>query len=303
LLEHLDALERLLDQNAYRYHYDLSYRMFGISDSHCIDMLTYQKVSSSDIDMLLADWDAMEPINDLNVVRSFVKKGYTLPLLVFIRLRVEARNELEDGAATVSVLALGDLGSLNGPTLERSVSHLRSIVLTLDQTFVSGEIRVRETQLTHLLSPFVGGNAHTSVFLEFMTNASFSAAEEGFMFGESLRKVKNRIEQNFENFLVGEVNNLSEENNRLDAEKHAIEERLEQLNVELARLSVDRDALRSEQLLLSAGNESQRFLLEYNAARVEVEQLELKERIRALRIEMGTRDEVCCFGLLIACVI
>ena len=88
---------------------------------------------------------------------------------------------------------------------------MKNLVLTLDQTFVSGELRVRESPLTHLLSPFLGGNSHTLVLMEILTNSSFTAVSDAFLFAEALRKVKNRIEQVFENYLVEEVDELWEQ--------------------------------------------------------------------------------------------
>lgn len=288
ILESLDTLQRLLDVNAYRYDYRLAYALFGLSDTHCVNLNTFQKCTPTEIAQLLQDHDGMEEIGSVREVRATVERGYTLPLVVFVALRTAGRNELTGCAANVSLLALGDLGSLNNPAMEKSLSHLRSIALTLDQTFVSGEIRVRETPLTHLLSPFIGGNANTLVLLEFLTNASFQAVTDGLFFSETLRKIKNRIEQNFENHLAVELEEVEELNERLERERRGIERQLKQANGSLSRLLVEREALRREQTMLAADSETRRFLLEYNSTRMEMEQLELKERIRALRIEMGT---------------
>lgn len=292
-MENLDLLQKTMNQNAYRFEFSVSYSVFGISDTHCVNMLTYQKSSPTEISEFLQDFEAMERIQDLQQVKNFVLKGYTLPMIVFIHLKTESKNEIVESAPNVATLALADLGSINNPTMERSIAHLKSIVLTLDQTFVSGELRVRDCPLTHLLSPFIGGNSNTLVLFEFLTNASFQTVSDSFLFAESLRKVKNRIDQNFENFLAVEVEQLSAQNAELEGEKLAMESKLKQLNASLSRLMIEEQKLRDERQSLSADNETRRFLLEYNAARMEVEQLQLKERIRALRIELGKLWCVC----------
>jgi len=250
-------------------------------------MLTYQKCSPNEISEFLQDFESMERIQDVQVVKDFVLKGYTLPMIVFVHVKTESKNEIVESAPNVATLALADLGSVNNPAMEKSIAHLKSIILTLDQTFVSGELRVRDCPLTHLLSPFIGGNANTLVLFEFLTNASFQTVSDGFLFAESLRKVKNRVDQNFENFLAVEVEQLSAANEELESERHAMEVQLKQLNASLSRLMIEKQVLQDEHESLSADNETRRFLLEYNSARMEVEQLQLKERIRTLRIEMG----------------
>lgn len=250
-------------------------------------MLTYQKCSPNEISEFLQDYEGMETIDDLQAVKDFVMKGYTLPMVVFVHLRTESKNELVESAPNVSVLALSDLGSINNPAMEKSMAHLKSIVLTLDQTFVSGELRVRDCPLTHILSPFIGGNSNTLFLFEFLTNASFQTVSDGFLFAESLRRVKNRVDQNFENFLASEVDHLTEQNEELGRERQIMEQQLKKLNSSLSKLMLEQQHLKDERDSLSADNESRRFLLEYTASRMEVEKLQLKERIRTLRIEMG----------------
>ncbi len=276
-----------MNQNAYRFDYTLSYAIFGVSDTQCVNLVTYQKCSPNEISEFLQDFEAMEQTQDVQVIKDFMLKGYTLPIIVFVHVKTESKNEIVESAPNVATLALADLGSVNNPAMEKSISHLKSIILTLDQTFVSGELRVRDCPLTHLLSPFIGGNANTLVLFEFLTNASFQTVSDGFLFAESLRKVKNRVDQNFENFLAVEVEQLSQQNEELSGEKQAMEAQLKHLNASLSKLMTEQQILRDEHQSLSSDNETRRFLLEYNSARMEVEQLQLKERIRTLRIEMG----------------
>jgi hypothetical protein len=276
-----------MEQNSYRYEYSLSFTIFGVSDGNCINLLNYKKCNSLEISAFLQDFEMMEAIEDLDAVKRVILKGYSLPILVFIQLKTESKNEIEKTAANISNLCLGDLGSLSNPSMEKSISNLKSIILTLDQTFVSGELRVRESPLTHLLSPFFGGNSHTLVLMEILTNSSFTAVSDSFLFAEALRKVKNRVEQVFENYLAEEVEELTEQNEKLSKEKSAKERELKLLNCSLSRLLNDQEIIKGERDMLSIDNEAQRFLLDYNLSRMEVEKLKVKEKIRLLRIEMG----------------
>jgi hypothetical protein len=276
-----------MEQNSYRYEYSLSFTIFGVSDGNCINLLNYKKCNSLEISAFLQDFEMMEAIEDLDAVKRVILKGYSLPILVFIQLKTESKNEIEKTAANISNLCLGDLGSLSNPSMEKSISNLKSIILTLDQTFVSGELRVRESPLTHLLSPFFGGNSHTLVLMEILTNSSFTAVSDSFLFAEALRKVKNRVEQVFENYLAEEVEELTEQNEKLSKEKNAKERELKLLNCSLSRLLNDQEIIKGERDMLSIDNEAQRFLLDYNLSRMEVEKLKVKEKIRLLRIEMG----------------
>lgn len=276
-----------MEQNAYRFDYSLAFTVFGVSDGQCVNLKNYKKCESLEISSFLQDFEMMEPIENLEEVRSVILKGYSLPLLVFIHLHTESKNELDTSAANVSILCLADLGSLSNPGLERSITTLKSLILTMDQTFVSGELKFRDTALTHLLSPFLGGNAHTLVLMEILTNSSFASVSDAFLVAESLRKVKNRVEQVFENCLVEEVDDLWEQNQKLAREKTNKEKELKSLNSSLSRLLSDQETIKSERDLLSIDNESLKFLFDYNLSRMEVEKLQVKEKIRFLRIEMS----------------
>ena len=213
-----------------------------------------------------------------------------------MQLRTESRNEVEKTAANISVLCLGDLGGLSNPSMEKSFGNMKNLILTMDQTFISGELRVKESPLTHLLSPFLGGNSHTLVLMEILTNSSFTAVADAFLFGETLRKVKNRIEQVFENFLAEEVDELWEQNRQLSREKLAFEKELDELNSSFSQLQSDQNMIKGERDLLNCENESQKFILDYNLARMEVQKLEVKDKIRSLRFEICKRRTACdCF--------
>lgn len=275
-----------MDQNAYRYNYSMSFTLFGVSDGHCVNLMNYQKCNSLEIEAFLQDYEQMESIEDLESVKKVISKGYSLPILLFLQLRTESRNEVEKTAANISLLCLGDLGGLSNPSMEKSFGNMKNLILTLDQTFVSGELRVKESPLTHLLSPFLGGNSHTLVLMEILTNSSFTAVSDAFLFAEALRKVKNRIEQVFENCLAEEVDELWEKNSQLSHEKLAIERELEELNCSFSRLQSDQKLIKGERELLSHENESQKFILDYNLARMELQKLEVKDKIRSLRFEI-----------------
>lgn len=286
LIENLDFLQRIMDQNVYRYNFSISFAIFGVSDGHCVNLMNYKKYNSLEIESFLQDFDKMESVEDLEEIKRVISKGYSLPILLFLRLRTESRNEVEKTAANISILCLGDLGGLSNPSMEKSFGNMKSLILTMDQTFVSGELRVKECPLTHLLSPFLGGNSHTLVLMEILTNSSFQAVSDAFLFSEALRKVKNRLEQVFENYLVEEVEELLGLNDQLVREKLSIENELEQLSSSFSRLQSDQMLIKGERDLLNCENESQKFILDYNLARMEVQKLEVKDKMRGLRHEI-----------------
>ena len=104
LLENLDNLKKLMEQNSYRYDYSLSFTIFGVSDGHCVNLLNYKKCNSLEISAFLQDFELMEPIDDVEEVKRIILKGYSLPILCFLQLRTESKNELEKTAANVSNL-------------------------------------------------------------------------------------------------------------------------------------------------------------------------------------------------------
>ena len=86
--------------------------------------------------------------------------------------------------------------------------------------------------------------------------------------------------------MAEEVNELWEQNSQLSREKHAIEKELEELNFSFSRLQSDQNLIKGEREYLNCENESQKFILDYNLARMEVQKLEVKDKIRSLRFEI-----------------
>ena len=120
-----------------------------------------------------------------------------------------------------------------------------------------------------------------------MSNASSKAMIDGMYLMENVRKIKNKISQNFENHLVERVDELEGKNFKLDKEKKDIEFQLSNLNQELNKLIEEHDNILKEKSLISSDNQTLRLFLEYNESKKELQKIQHQEKIRQLEIQKG----------------
>lgn len=103
----------------------LSFALFGVTDSSCIDLISYARRELAEIEQLRGDvMSPLSPCSSLDEVISSLAAGYSLPCLLMVRMFVKPANELP---GSMSTLLLADLGSTAvGSPLEKSFAQLRT---------------------------------------------------------------------------------------------------------------------------------------------------------------------------------
>lgn len=105
---------------------ELSYTIFGVSDTSCIDLLTYQRKELKELRELSEQWISFTEVEKIDTIIESWKQGYSLPCVTMIRLFI--RREDEAMPAAMSTLVLADLGAISvGSQLEKSFANLRTI--------------------------------------------------------------------------------------------------------------------------------------------------------------------------------
>ena len=94
LLENLDNLQRIMDQNAYRYNYSMSFAIFGVSDGHCVNLMNYKNAIHSKLKHFCKITSKWNRLKTLKKSRDPFQ-GIFLARFSILRLRTESRNEVE----------------------------------------------------------------------------------------------------------------------------------------------------------------------------------------------------------------
>lgn len=103
----------------------LSFSIFGITDTSCIDLLNYSRKDLEQIQSLV-EWTPLNHIDSIEPVCEAINQGYSLPCVILLRLFCKAK-EGESLPGTMSTLLLADLGSTSpGAALEKSFAQLRT---------------------------------------------------------------------------------------------------------------------------------------------------------------------------------
>lgn len=108
----------------------LSYGFYGVTDTSCIDLLSYGRRELAEV-QVLQTWNELVPIDSLQAVIESIEQGYSLPCILLIRVFVKGSNPSEPGA--MSTLLLADLGSVTGlgAALEKSFAQFRNLLFLL----------------------------------------------------------------------------------------------------------------------------------------------------------------------------
>lgn len=116
---------------------DISYAIYGLSDSSCIDLLTYARMDTSEVEAIVrSPWAPLNKVESMDEVYRALEQGYSLPCVTLVRFLVRSINtdsQTEEGnSATMSTLLLADLGSLgSGAALEKSLAQIRKKFILL----------------------------------------------------------------------------------------------------------------------------------------------------------------------------
>lgn len=298
----LTALQKLLDEQARgpaRRHVSLSYGLFAVSDSSCIDLLTYSRKDIEEIEPLVREWCPLTETQDVDQIIGSIRQGYSLPCVALVRLFVRGSEEGLPGA--MSTLLLADLGPLSngssgsgGPALEKSFALLKSHILTLDQPFISSSStadsnlvpRPSPTFLATFLERCFGGDMATLVVAD-LPRLGNARSMLGFaQLLDCIRRIKNRPTCQLETPEMLELNLLVETHGKLEVEHRAIRRELRQLQKALRVTERQRESLLSEQALACSDREVERLDYQYELARIAMEKVQIHERIRQCEIDL-----------------
>lgn len=130
LLQHiLELLQEKLDEQK-EHNISLSFSMFGVSDTSCIDLATYERKLLVDMQKL-EDWSPLGVVDSTKPIIDSLQQGYSLPCVLLVRLFVRPSDATLPGA--MSTLVLADLGyTSNGSQLEKSLAQLCNLVFASD---------------------------------------------------------------------------------------------------------------------------------------------------------------------------
>lgn len=106
----------------------ISFTLLGITDSSCIDLVSYARKELADIERLRAEpMGPLGPCNSMDEIISSLSAGYSLPCILMVRIFSKPGIELP---GSISTLLLADLGSTAvGSPLEKSFAQLRITII------------------------------------------------------------------------------------------------------------------------------------------------------------------------------
>lgn len=310
----LAALQKLLDEQvegpAHR-HVSLSYGLFAVSDSSCIDLLTYARKDIEEIEELMREWCPLTETQSVDQIIGSIRQGYSLPCIALVRLFVRGSEEGLPGA--MSTLLLADLGSLSGggsggggnsnssssssggAALEKSFALLKSHILTLDQPFITSSSQLESNNLftprsSTFLATFLercfGGDLATLVVADLPRLGNARSMQSFAQLLDCIRRVKNRPTCQLETPEMLELNLLVETHGKLEVEHRAIRRELRQLQKALRVTEKQRESLLSEQAMVCSDRETERLDYQYELARIAMEKVQIHERIRQCEIDL-----------------
>lgn len=138
----------------------LSYNIYGISDTSCVDLVNYSRVSMEELENLHPRnheraMDLQYPLGStLDSLIDLLNQGSSLPLLCVIRV-ITRPSDLEP--ANISHLLLADFGSIFCPNhpLVDSITSLRSGLLDVKEG-IKNSIPKDQSFLASVLRPYFG---------------------------------------------------------------------------------------------------------------------------------------------------
>jgi len=268
----------------------LAFRMFGVSDSSCIDMISYERLGIEQIEKIMRDFNSLANVEGLGPVIEALEQGYANSCVLIVRIKVQPTDlSLPTGLST---LLVGDLGNVNGP-LERSIGHLNKIALMMDQPFMNhnSNIQFNSFPLTTLLEPFVGSNSLTCFLVDIQNTNNPKPLIPLLSMTECLRRIKNKPSTNFESNEIKQLKILLSENDRL--EKVFLERKgeIRKLKGKIGELAKDKIQLIGKIEWKECGDKVEKWEREYALASLEMESLKVQEHLRECEMELGRKDD------------
>lgn len=283
----LDSLRELVEQQRDQTNVILSYGIYGISDSSCIDLLNYERRETDQIATLMDTWTALTDVTDVGGIIAAVEQGYSLPCVVVVRVFAKSQDAELPGA--MSTLLLADLGSLSAGTLEKSLAQLKSLIFTMDQPIMALESAAHGAPPSYL-SAFIercfGGDMLTLVVAEVPKTGNARMVNGALQLLDAMRRIKNHPTPRLESPELLELETLVQAHTRLEVEHRSVRRELKQLQRALKVTEMQKDALLSESSESSMSSETQRWELQLEMARINMEKLQVHERIRQCEIDL-----------------
>jgi hypothetical protein len=263
---------------------NLSYALFGISDSSCIDLLDYSRKELLEVETL-KEWSVLDVVESVEPVIRAVQQGYSLPCVLLLRLFVKSNDETLPGA--MSTVMLADLGSTSaGAPLEKSFAQLRSTILTMDQPIIRSVAPEPTTFLGALVGNCFGGDMHTLVIADIPKMAIARNLQSFVQFLDAMRRIKNHPAPMLETPEMLELGALVEAHGKLEVEHRAVRRELKQLRQALKVTESQREELMQKGQNSQVNNERKHWELEYKMTRLNMEKIQVHERIRQCEIDL-----------------
>lgn len=272
-LRRLEALLRSRSQEI-----SPSFGLYSVTDTHCVNLKSFEQVEYEEIAARLASPNVeLEPLTEgFGELMEILEKGYSGSCVLFLRMRVESVG----GPVCWSTLALGELYAAG---LERSLTQLRTIALSLEQPHGSGVLPFDQCKLTAMLEPFIGGCGRTRFLFSLAQHAAgveAKALNNVLSLAEALRRVKCRPAAYHEALEVRELARLLAASEALEAEQRDTKQQVRTLRKDLARLSGDKLKLEGELSLANSDGQVAVWEREWRLARLALENAGKQDELR-----------------------
>ena len=259
---------------------DISFGIFGVSDTSCIDLVNYTRKELSEMEELAEEWSHLGTSGSIDEVISSLEKGYSLPCVLLVRIFVKRNHE----PGAMSTLLLADLGTMGGGgPLDRSFARFSSIVT--DESLSNGDSKVN-CHLTFFLDEYFGGNAVTLVIADIPKSGGSRSLSSHISFLSGLRCIKNRPIANLETPEMMELAELMETHGRLEAEHRSVSRELKHLQKALKRAELEHIQLVEERANSVVSDEVRHWEYEYELAKLTMEKVAVHEKIRQCEIDL-----------------
>ena len=228
---------------------NILYRDYKMNESYLIDSSSNLNYSAPD------DWGKVD--SRLSILsHSGLQSKVTRSALNFVK--VGGVEKLENKKHEVGK---------DSKSLRKSLYFLNNVASIMSETNNDGNVFVpfRNSQLTKILRPSLGGNSRTLVML--CTSPSSSKIEATLKFGNNLRNVQNQVRvnlvtQNNDEVIKILMSNLEGRVADLESENHLLREKLINLSFIFNEKKIENEELREKIKLLSAESIEKNKVLE-----------------------------------------
>lgn len=284
----LDILESLIQSQGKDLNVSLSFGIFGINDSSCVDLTTFERFDTEAIEDLVKSWARLTPIKSIQSVKKSIE-NYALPVVILIRLFVKPLDSsLPSSMATLTIADLGPMMSTS--VLDRSLSSWRSAVLTMDQARVAGRPRIALNHLMPFMEEHFGGDSECLVLLNIPASGGERAIISQLQIVDAVRRIKNRPLAKLETREMIELSVLVEAHSKLEEEHSELRHQLSCLQKQLKFAGREKDRLLQEMSQISTDKEIELCEFDYAITALDMERIVMAEKARQCEINLVVVD-------------